>query len=79
MDPLCCFEEVFRIIFQQQKDPATNEIAGTPAILRENMHNYPIFQHLCQFSDLVDENNQLVANASYSVQYPPMMMPQTYN
>lgn len=38
MDPLCCFEEVYGIIFK-----VTN-----------GMYEYPIFKHLIQFSNLVD-------------------------
>lgn len=38
MDPLCCFEEVYTIIFK----------------VANGMYEYPIFKHLVQFSNLVD-------------------------
>ena len=54
VDPLCCFEEIYFTIFQF--NPQTHD-AGK---FREQMHAYPIFQHLRQFSNLIDENGRLL-------------------
>ena len=53
VDPLCCFEEIYFTIFQF--NPQSTD-AGK---FREQMHAYPIFQHLKQFSNLIDENGHL--------------------
>ena len=54
VDPLCCFEEIYFTIFQfnPQQHDATK--------FRDQMHAYPIFQHLRQFSNLIDENGRLL-------------------
>lgn len=70
VDPLICFEEVYMTIFSQQKDPHTKEKPATQEELRENMHNYPIFKQLTQFSNLIDENGKLM-----QVQVPSMGQP----
>jgi len=35
-------------------------VAENPETLRKNMHEYPIFKHLVQFSNLVDEGGVLM-------------------
>lgn len=51
VDPLCCFQEVYSAIFKHQY--------SDPNVLIDNMYNYPIYQHLSQFSSLVDDNGKL--------------------
>lgn len=57
VDPLCCFKEIYETIFtyQQQIDQAQ---------LKKNMHEYPIYKHLIQFSTLVDAQGQLKGDAA---------------
>lgn len=54
VDPLCCFEEIYFTIFQF--NPQTHDANK----FRDQMHAYPIFQHLRQFSNLIDENGRLL-------------------
>jgi hypothetical protein len=63
VDPLCCFEEVYTIIFKQSyPNPAFN--SSTTGSLKQSMYDYPIYKHLVQFSQLIDENGQLIPGAA---------------
>lgn len=52
VDPLSCFYEIFKTIFAYQQN------LDKEAMLNK-MNEYPIFQHLKQFSNLIDENGNL--------------------
>jgi hypothetical protein len=63
VDPLCCFEEVYNIIFKMSyPNPAFSSVSA--GSLKQSMYDYPIYKHLIQFSTLVDANGHLVAGAS---------------
>ena len=43
-------------------DPAFNSTSA--GSLKQSMYDYPIYKHLVQFSQLIDENGQLIPGAA---------------
>lgn len=63
VDPLCCYQEIYNLIFSGQ-----NHDQAQP---NKNMLDYPIYKHLIQFSNLVDQNGLLLTTQSNGVSANP--------